>query len=80
MVVRTKICLHATHSKALRDHLEARVPNLLSLNAQTKLGDLNPQCASQFDLKLTKTKSKCQIMEPASCCQIVLGYMTQDSS
>jgi len=40
--VSTKNGLHVTHSKTLRDCLEARVLDLLSLKAQTELGDLDP--------------------------------------
>ena len=38
-----------TQSKALGDRLEARVPNLLTLNARTQLSDLDLQRPSQFE-------------------------------
>ena len=48
--VSTKIGLRVAHSKALKDRLKARVPDLLSLNTRTEFSDLDPQHKSQFDL------------------------------
>jgi len=48
--VSTKISFRVTHSKALRDRLEARVPDLLNLNTRAKPSDLGLRRASQFDL------------------------------
>jgi len=53
-VLAQKIASYATHSMVLRGCVEARVLDLLSLNARAELGDLYPWRASQFDLKLTK--------------------------
>ena len=45
-VLAQKKGLRVTHSKALRDRLEARVLDLLSLNVWTELDDLDLQRAS----------------------------------
>jgi hypothetical protein len=63
-----KIVSYKTQLMALRGCVEVRVLDLPSLNVRAWLGDLKPQCASQFDLKERQILSNgtCQLLSDSS--------------